>query len=1049
MKKGVKVILSVTFVFLFALIMASCGSVEAISVSESDDYQTVYVRGQDLNLSGGILIIDEDEKISLDSKDISVSGYNKDTLGKQTVTIEYKGAKTEITVTVVERLVVNGAITNYIVGDNFDRSRGSVTITSDDGTSKTISFSDASISVSGFNSDDDKIGADIKVVYNSDGVNYEGALTVNVYPIESVDFRRPNKISYGSHYEGDVDVAGGKLIITGNGGEIKREIAITADMVTGLDVSAVSPSNSSTTQKLTVTYQGMTYYYDVNVTYTGISMFLDNKDAFDKVNWKGDDEPVIDQELGDIAIQLMESYFDMSKTDQAVIDSEYLFNVARTAMVYGFDLWGENIRLFKGVFAIEYGETVLYLENYEKVKAALDLFDDEDSAIYTIAPLLVDIIELYGDEVVYENSTTCIRFSSYPVMNEYDLSVMEAMLEHTLDVYDFISTVPDDWNAENITNYSGALESAIHEMFSELYIAEYPDIYYFVSDWRENGDLFDMLYSYLYATDPTDQRSYIQLLSYYGLPSKIGVLYGYLLNAISGMEQLQNAKVFDTTSVFYNYYLASDLANEIKASGSTMENYVYSNIPLNYILGATDTEIIDFEMLFEYVRTAAYGYNYLSSGLLGIEEYDVLMREYVALVDKLTEIEGYENSEGYENDIKSIFDKFVALSPTQQYNFIASLNSLYVYGLPELAFDTADEYTGQSSLFSVMINSFMRSKLSDTFDEAYNNLILAIEVFANRVGYDEWETDFTSRMNKVAEALEGISGEDEVNFNHYLSGAYNKYKKIQTMIGQSVDLGAWEDEFNSLHQALNDMQTAYYHVSSNQSGNYNYFFASFERASQISEYIKNNAPENIVNAYYYEFMFELESGSSSEEAIFASYEYVVAVYRNFYIDYLVYFGSDMTNIYDAYCEKQLGEFLALYYDMVSAFVNKEEGQEKVFDDDKIIAVINAFCNLDSASKALFEVMEGQVDIYYTALNLFIDESFSDNAANVAKKLFSLEKLHYSYEVTQSAVTLNSIREILDQLKELHKDLVGEDETSFAVLEDIYGYYVDKCEKLFA
>ena len=130
MKKGVKVILSVTFVFLFALIMASCGSVEAISVSESDDYQTVYVRGQDLNLSGGILIIDEDEKISLDSKDISVSGYNKDTLGKQTVTIEYKGAKTEITVTVVERLVVNGAITNYIVGDNFDRSRGIFTCAS-------------------------------------------------------------------------------------------------------------------------------------------------------------------------------------------------------------------------------------------------------------------------------------------------------------------------------------------------------------------------------------------------------------------------------------------------------------------------------------------------------------------------------------------------------------------------------------------------------------------------------------------------------------------------------------------------------------------------------------------------------------------------------------------------------------------------------------------------------------------------------------------------------------------------------------------------------
>ena len=90
-------------------------------------------------------------------------------------------------------------------------------------------------------------------------------------------------------------------------------------------------------------------------------------------------------------------------------------------------------------------------------------------------------------------------------------------------------------------------------------------------------------------------------------------------------------------------------------------------------------------------------------------------------------------------------------------------------------------------------------------------------------------------------------------------------------------------------------------------------------------------------------------------------------------------------------------------------------------------------------------MEGNLDLYYSARELFISEAMSENAAAVAEKLFSLEENYYIYEVTQSTVNLNAIIEILGQLKELHDGLEGEDAASFAPLEDIYDYYVAKCE----
>ncbi len=1034
---------------LLVVSAVSCGSVDGITVSDKKDFKTEYVLGQDLDLSGGVLVVQKGKKtteIPLDSGDVSISGYDKYTLGKQTLKVEYDGVTAEFTVTVFERLVVNGAVADYLVGDALDRSKGSVTVRFDDGTTQNVAFSSNEISVVGFDSATAALNKGVKITYNKNGVSYDGSYTVNIHAIDSVEFRRPNKISYGSHYDGGIDIAGGKLTMKGNGGKLKREVPLTADMVSGFDISAVNSQNTPLTQKITVTYEGAKFSYDIELVYTNISMFNDNASSFNSVDWNSAELPAIEKELGEIALSLMSAYIDMPNSERELIDEECLFNAARIAMVYGFDMWGQNVYMFRDAFAIEYGELVLYMKSYDAVKNALVLFDDTDSEIYTLAPLLINIIDLFGDTVIYENESTRIYFSSYPVMDSVTLTYIESMLEHAIYVYDTLEAVPSEWSAPDLKKYSESILAATYEIFDETYVLQFPDFYYLISAWREEGDLLDILYSGLYELGYETESIY---LSYYGLPSEILVLYTYILNAVVVMDDIQNIRYTDTSTMIYNYYCAVDYADKIKAMSGTVESYLYYNMPLNSILGMTDAEKIDFEIMLEYIRTAAYGYNYLSAGLLGLNEYDVLMREYTSLIGNLFEIDGYESSEEYAIGIKSIFDKFVALSPTQQYNFIATLNSMYVYGIPEFAFDTKGEYTGESSLFSFMINDFMRNKFSDDTVAAYNNLILAIEVFANRVVYDTWKEDFSSRMNIVTSLYSNMSGDDKQNFEYYLSDAYNKYMKIFADIEKDVELGEWKDEFDALNKALTDMQTAYYYLSSNAAGNYNYFLASYERAADISENILKSAPQNVVYAYYFSPLFELYNDSTHSQIVRAPYEYVISTYRNFYVESLLFYGNEMVNIYDVYNAKKLGDFLALYYDMISAYLNKTEGQSNVFDKDKMILVLNAFKNLDSETKSFFITLEGDVQVYYAALELFISETFTESAAEAALVLFNLEKNYYSYEVVQSDLTLNSIRELLSQLKALYADLEGEDSNSFAQIKEIYEYYVQKCDLLFA
>ena len=108
-----------------------------------------------------------------------------------------------------------------------------------------------------------------------------------------------------------------------------------------------------------------------------------------------------------------------------------------------------------------------------------------------------------------------------------------------------------------------------------------------------------------------------------------------------------------------------------------------------------------------------------------------------------------------------------------------------------------------------------------------------------------------------------------------------------------------------------------------------------------------------------------------------------------------------------------------------------------------------FRNLSIDERVIFTFIEGDYSYYYYALDAFIVEAFTENAADVAGQLLGLEQGVLIYAYSPSEATLASLAETLENLKVAYAALEGEDKASFADLEDMYAYYVELCENIIA
>ena len=109
MKNIIRIILLILIVSTMLFTAVSCKGTPEIAVKEDAMPQLVHVLGEELALSKGVLVVNQGKKteeIAMNAEGVEISGYNKNQLGEQTVTVSYNGASTTVTVTVVERMQI-------------------------------------------------------------------------------------------------------------------------------------------------------------------------------------------------------------------------------------------------------------------------------------------------------------------------------------------------------------------------------------------------------------------------------------------------------------------------------------------------------------------------------------------------------------------------------------------------------------------------------------------------------------------------------------------------------------------------------------------------------------------------------------------------------------------------------------------------------------------------------------------------------------------------------------------------------------------------------
>ena len=1063
MKKIGKLLLLLSLLVLMAVAVTACsGSGGELSVKENGMPQLVHVLGEELDLSNGVLLLtrgDKSEEIAMNAEGVTVSGYDKNTLGEQTVTITYGGSQTTVKVTVVPRMIVEGYTADYLKGDTLDTSKGNVKITRNDGTTYTVSLKSDKIAVEGFNSA--AAGAlSLKVKYTNGDAVYECDIAATVYEIENVTFTAPTKTSYNSH-DGALDVSGGYFTLKGNGGKITKQVNLTADMVSGFDIAAVNETNSPYTQQLTATYNSSwTGSYEVKLTYTNISLFKKNAVGFLVHDWMGEVEPTIDDEDGMLALELMTKYLDMSPAERRFITSSETLAVARAAMTYGFNEWADEVQKYNGAFAIEYGQLVLKCESPEAVEAAIDGLGDKNSSLYTLSPILIKLMEEFEEEQV----NSMYLFSDYPVLPNEIYADLSLLFEYMLELDVKFDAIPENLDKTQLAEYADEIEAAYEFIVNSGFLdPAYSDIFYYVSTWREGDDAYDLLYRYYYEVKDIDVNALANLATVC-LPTELREVYSYISMAMDQVEMLASYMEFDTSQFMYYYYMASTLADELRTSEDEMLSVLYTQLPLNGLMGMDYTYVFLFDDLLDYVRTGENGFYYYSGAMLGIEEYQALLDKYMEIVMNMFADESYEGSAVYNTDVDEMFSMYLGLTPAQQFYFLGMLNTFYSMNVPPLAFDSGEEYADFTCVFVQIVNEYFDGVFTtDAAKGAYRDLVAAIELYAQRYTNTSWKEAFDARIQSINAVYgEIMAGADAEPFSNYLLNAYNEYLMIYNKYHSDekaeVDLGDWADDFVELKEAMLSVELASQLL---QGGlpMYSLYLSAFERVQAIVDRIMT-APDDIIEAYLHaelycinEFSYMLDPDAPEvmpeEEKIYWSFDYVVSLFRETYIKALMSFNGE--SVYDYYVFANMSKFVDSSYDVIWKYLYTEEGAVTEFDKEKVLAAIKNFSDLDVVAQTLFVLMESEQGYYYIAISDFITNEYSELVANAAIKTLELEQAYMLYKSIGDEESLNDLERLLGEAKALYEEvqLDAEAKLAFADFEYIYQLNIEKCEQAVA
>ena len=1042
----------ITLALLCTVALTSCGSsISDIVIKDYNKPRTTFVQGQEPDFSSGVLtvIIDGNETdVPLTDPEVSITGYDKNTLGKQTVTVTYKDKSTTIEVNVVARMVADGFKSNYFVGDSFDNSQGKLKITKDDGKTTTVNLNSESVTVKSFNSSaaGDKT---VTVEYNDGTVSYETTFSVKVYEIGEVTFTKPGKNVYSSH-DPELSLSGGYFTVKAAGADFSTMVPLTLDMQTGFDLSAANPEHRTNPLKQTVvfTYAGKSFNFEISILYSSVTVIKDAAKALADVTITGRDTE-ISSDLKAIAVDAAIEYFKLTPARKALIEEEEVLTVMRPAAFCVQEAFNDAAAKFDHLFKIdpELGNLLINAKSYDELKASISDFENKNEPFNVYASALNNMKADFEDVVLFEEEVegknTKVTIKSYiKSPSAEELSFYVDLFKYMLNVSDILAVVPDDWTNETLTEHEDAITEAFNYIVGSSFTGpSFNGVYNSISSWRTKNDFFEIIYTYYIEVVGDKEAFFDSINSDKGLklhlPGELQTWYtalsngAYELNVMRSNVNNMDVRLYDTTRFMYFYTLASEAAENIKNS----DNKLYKDI-YNFIGG-------DF-MIYSFLEhPQSFGYFYHVYAMVESKASAQLWSSYMELAslylsDKVDLVEDADK-------LNAVLTDMAKLTPAELYGFICSLNFLYgEEDTNKYAFEYADDTV--HSILTYLMAYYDASNFGDA--RVIMQLLLAAEKCAVAQTKNEGFEEFRTAMDDLLTSFRDMSTEDQQKFKDIAGDLYDKYLDIYNSYGTDYtpELGQWSDKYNSLKDTIADFYTILGIVTDpdmeNEQKQYYYpmFFAISEKAiSLYSDILENGTDEAIKAIYTVKYTFD-ETPITIDNAM-------IAVKSEFYYNMLftsVNYGTEENPItmsfWVSYSEMgDLREFMVFVADILM-----DSYEEIEIDESTIRTMIESFRALKNEEKSTFHFF-GMDHYYNTLLNYFTLDGTSEELVRAILQM-EIGYVEYMKDTTDSG-RLEYFDKIMNTaMTEYGKLSTEQQEELNQLLTGIYNFYLEKYEE---
>lgn len=1041
-------------------LLVSCkkeADVTGISVTNANPPRTVYVLGQELDLSKGSItaIIDgESFKVPLNAEGVSVSGYDSSKLGKQTVTVTYKGQTTTFEINVVARVIAEEYENAYFIGDAFDTSKGRLKLTKDDGSVTTVNLNTSAVKVKSF---DSSAAGEKEVVLSyteSTGIEHEIKFNVKVYDIGEIAFTGPTKTTYWSH-DTEFSLEGGYLTVKANGNDtLTKFVQLTSVEYSGFDPSAATSDHTSTplVQTVTFKYAGKTFEHKISITYSPITYITNAAKTLAGIDFTKEDL-TLTAEQGELAKNAVAEYFNLTPARKNLISQEDIETIVRPAAKYISESFKKEAEKYRDTFELgESGQFILIGKSYDNMKLTLEELSKNDALFNVYADLLRKLDEEFKD-TVYTGST---KISDYIViMTLDDQAFYIDAFECLTELHEIFSKIPANWTTDMLSQYASDINSAVYLINSSgLGGYEYTSVFDIVKNWREKGDCFDIIYSY-YCYVATDGHDFIvkNLWLKVPMPNALREWYICFYSALYEAQFIEgnatgSAYLYDTTNFMYYYHETYRLAEEILSGNDQFAKDIFEIIELDRYMEAN-------------LRKAAAGYIYQVGSMLPSDEFDAVWEQYLAII-KIT-MSGALDLDANASEIEAVFDALVSLTPADMFGFVSSLKALYIQSNGTYyAFDYSKAAT---SKLVACLASYYEYKLPASAKSTFQPMFLAMETYAlykmhgATISADE---DFIAAMEKVNTVLAGLSAQDREVFDRLLGKCYNKYLSFyKTLKGQRTPNA---DAFENRIQELNKTVELFYGVVDFLSGNATnaekterlvYLISLYERAEYLYETLLAENNTDLLDVLYTKEYEYLGVKNTVDKSIFNVRKYFVYYMLLFKITEKDENGKEQSRlIWDVYSETTLDEF---FKEASYLFEFRFEGKGNI-TKEQVDAIMEAGRNMSAKDGMLLHGIA--LNCYYNSLQSFIatsmkkdykakygeadagTDAFVEEAVALITAMFKAEIAHFGYEQSgKTESTKNTFKERMAEAIELYEK-ISDTEIRDRYLGTIYEYYLN-------